>query len=397
MLHNIARLALVLALLVSSITLLRLAEALGSTARPVDSQQATEAVRAYYAALNQFLETGDLDEMESFADASGLAFLPEDGAFGDGSELSTYLLALRSSTSKLRFSVDDIETSGEIAIARVNRFDADGASSSGDARTGAPGGTASSEFFRVRGGRIIEYWSTAPPSSVFHDVTRSESTIRVDRPGQLAIADLTFWPGRSDYVAVPGPGIFIVTGGELDLVGNGVNEVIDVESGRRQTTAPGSALRVTKGDAIFLPRSHALFRNDSPESATARIAVVASGPPEITQAGMDRAYENDGTGKFSEALLGSTETVDSVSRVVVHPLTVSQDRVEPGSWDFQFGWSVIDPGGSYQIPNGGGLTEIATISGSVTTVEKSELPGSATVLRNDGVRSALVLVARVGA
>ena len=166
MTHNIARLSLVLLLVTTSIALLRLSEALGSDARLSSPQQTIQAVRRYYAAVNQFLVTGDLDEMASVAGASELAVLPEAGAFGEGSELATYLLALRSSNPGLRFVVDDIESSGEVAIARVIRASA----ATAGMESSDVAGAASSEFFRVREGRIVEHWKAAAPFTSVHDV-----------------------------------------------------------------------------------------------------------------------------------------------------------------------------------------------------------------------------------
>ncbi len=391
MTHNIARLSLVLLLVTTSIALLRLSETLGSDARLSSPQQTIQAVRRYYASVNQFLVTGDLDEMASVAGASELDVLPEVGAFGEGSELATYLLALRSSNPGLRFVVDDIESSGEIAIARVSRAGAQTA----DTESSDAAGVSSSEYFRVREGRIIEHWRAASPLTSVHDVIAEDSMVRIDRPGQLVMADLSFWPNENRYVAIPGPGIVIVTGGALELVGNGLTEVVDLESGRRQTTASGSSLVVTTGQAIFIPRRQAVLRNVFPENASARIVVVASDEQEITAGGGDRVHEADGTSGFSHALLGTSETVIGAAGVVIHPVITSTIRIEPGWQTFAFGWTLIDPGGRYQIA-GGELSVTATIAGSVTNMEEGASPFSRRMLSNDGNRPALVLIARVG-
>ncbi len=390
MTHNVARLTVVLLLVTTSIALLRLSEALGSEARSSSPQQTIQAVRGYYAAVNQFLVTGDLDEMASVAGASTLARLPEEGAFGEGSALATYLLALRSTNPELRFVVDDIESTGDMAIAKVFRV---GFATAGGESSDAAG-VPSSEFFRVRDGRIIEHWEAPAPNTSVHDVIAGDSMLRVDRPGQLVIAELSFWPNANRFVAVPGPGIVMVTGGALELAGNGLTEVIDVESGSRQTVTSGASLVVTAGQAIFIPRRHAVMRNAFPDSASARIAVVASDEQEVDSGGADRVYESDGTSGFAHALLGTTETVRGEQGVVIHPLIASRDRIEPGWWTFEFGWILFEPGGRYQLENGG-VSVTTTIAGSILNLGEGTSPVSGHLLGNDGNRSALVLFARV--
>ena len=109
---------------------------------------------------------------------------------------------------------------------------------------------------------------------------------------------------------------------------------------------------------------------------------------------MDRDYEADGTSGFSRALLSTTETVLGAAGVVIHPLVVSTDHVEPGWHAFAFGWTMIDPGGRYQIDEEG-LSVTATIAGSVKSLEEGTSPSSGRVLSNDGHRPALVLSARM--
>jgi hypothetical protein len=154
-------------------------------------------------------------------------------------------------------------------------------------------------------------------------------------------------------------------------------------------------LVVTTGQAIFIPRRQAVMRNFSTERASARIVVVASSEQESTAGGADRVYEADGTSGFSQALLGTTDTVYGAAGVVIHPLIASTSRIEPGWQKFGFGWTIIDPGGRYEIA-GGGLSVTATIAGSVMNLEEGSSLLPRRVLRNDGNRPALVLIARIG-
>jgi len=375
---NVARLTSILIVVVMAITLLRISD-LASAPSPAVSQNATQAVREYYASLNQFMESGDLNDAGLQGAPVASPAIPEFGAFGDDSQVSTYLLALRASQPDLRFSIESIDASDEFAAVVVTRTDAMDSSRS----------VVTEEFFRLENGTIAGYWPTTPDVPHSHSLLAPETTLRLDRHGQLAIVDMAFEPGRAGFVGIPGPGIMVITAGSLDLRGNGVVNVIDIDSKTMDVPDQTETIRIEPGQAIFIPRTFAVVRG-SAEGFSSRLFLVLTKPNKPSLEGPDRDFEPGTERGFWTDLLESGTADTWPGGVIVEPLAVSSEAIEPGTWRFDAGWIVMGAGSTGAIPGAAGQTVWTPLSGDVSILgDVSESRGE-TIVQNTGDRAALV-------
>ena len=131
------------------------------------SSSSIHTIRSFYAGLDEYMETGNASALSSTLAPGALAFAPDEGVLGQDSGLLTYLLALRSTDPELRFTVEQIDTGDDIAIATVRRTGIAGVSVAA-----LPSASETSqEFFRVQDGRIVQHWTTAPASVLQYPLT----------------------------------------------------------------------------------------------------------------------------------------------------------------------------------------------------------------------------------
>jgi hypothetical protein len=389
--HFITILAGIL-LLSGTAAVVRGAPAIGGSGRAGNSVDSVRAVRSFYAGLNQYLATGDLDEVEPMLENGSLSEAPSAGATGNDSGIESYLLALRSSYSTLHFDIQDLEPAGGSVMARVHAVGTPNGGASVLTADQSRDEWDSSEFFKVRDGKVAGHWSEGRVGPLYHTIWQTPPSVRVNRAGKLAFAELTFWPGKQDFASIPGPGVVTVTKGTLTLVGSGMAEVVVPRTGESEVSEPQARIAVSEGSIIFIPRGHAVVRNETSENVTVRVAVVASEPIPYQTSEHDRAYETDGTGSMVQALLRAPGFVETMGNVVVNPLAASHDPIAAGSWNFEFGWLIIGPGESVELAQANAALETVTVTGTVNQAE-TDGPDTPTELQNAGDEPALMLVA----
>jgi hypothetical protein len=350
-----------------------------------NSSGSIETIRSFYAGLNDYMAMGDAGAVASLLAPGAWAPLPEHGAMGDDSELLTYLIALRSTLPNLRFIVDRIEAGEDLAIATVRRVGTAGS----PAFSSAPG--TSQEFFRVRDGRIVQHWTTAPGTLLLHPLTVPPIFIDVIQPGHLAIAELSFSPGHNDPQPIDGPALLIVQRGRLTLTGGGSSQIVDMATGT--TSAPGTnePAAARPGQAISIPEYRAYVRNEGSKEAVVRLATLVDDPRQIL-ATIPGDRHPPPLAINDMAMMGSDVTTDYGS-VTVRPLEFDDRSSPTGHWELDVAWAVIGPGTSLPWPAAGSRTVAHVISGSASPRTLGQHgAGVLSALTNDAETPALALV-----
>jgi predicted SnoaL-like aldol condensation-catalyzing enzyme len=365
-------------LLAGLLGLYEVAQMRQASSNAANPSQSIQTIRRYYAGLNEYLETGNAAEVERTIAPGALAFVPEKGAMGDDSALMTYLLALRSTYPQLRFTVDDIDAGDDIAIASVRMSGTDGAR-----------GT-SQEFFRVRDGRIVQHWTTAPSSMLEHPLLATPKPVDVAHSGHLAVAEIAFSPHEEDVSAIDGPALLVVQRGRLTLIGDGASQMLDIATGATTVPGPGEPAFAEPGQAIAISANQATVRNDSGEIAVALIATLVEDhqpnpmgypadrplpPPAINHASMMRSPHTTAYGSAT-----------------IRPLAFDDRSIPSGTWEFDVVWVVLGPGASLPLAADGEWSLVHIVSGSA-----HHLTPAREILTNTSDEPILALVLRLRA
>lgn len=363
----------------------------GASLGAANSSSSIQTIRTFYAGLNAYLETGDASAVSQTLAPDALAFVPEQGAMGEDSGLLTYLLALRSTVPKLRFTVEGIDAGGDIAIASVRT------SGRADASAAMPGASEiSQEFFRVRDGRIVQHWTTAPNSLLVHPLTILPMRIEVIQPSHLAIAELTFPAGQDDSQPIDGPALVIVQSGRLTLTGNGSSQILDLATGGTSVPGPNKSSSARPGQAISIPQDRTFVRNRDSDVAHVRIATLAYDPRQLWES-MPGDPQPLPPAPNDTSVMGS-DRATVYSAVTVRPLAFDDRRIPAGTWEMEIAWAVLGPGASLPLPADGEGAMIHVISGPAKnlalTQDALELPNA---LTNNGDRPMVALVLRLRA
>ncbi len=347
-------------------------------------------IRDFYAGLDEFMETGDISAVSNTVAPDALAFVPEQGAMGADSGLLTYLLALRSTHPHLRFTIEEIDAGGEIAVASVRRSGTPDVSPLGAQWTAG----ISQEFFRVHEGRIVRHWTTAPGSVLVHPLTISPMLVSVYQPGHLAIAELIFSPGEDDLEPIEGPALIIVQHGQLTLAGNGFSQIVDLATGA--TSRGGSLERATAGpgQAIAVLDGLASIWNEDDSDATARIITFAEKPPPIMEyLAVDPHPQSP---PINDISLLVTKHFTVSGAVTVRPLAFDREEIPIGRWELEIAWAVLGPGTSLPLSADGARMMAHIISGSAQNgAPAQDAPDSMNALSNNGDKPAVALVIRL--
>jgi predicted SnoaL-like aldol condensation-catalyzing enzyme len=335
-------------LLAGLLGLYEVAQLRQASSNAANPSQSIQTIRRYYAGLNEYLETGNAAEVEKTIAPGALAFVPEKGAMGDDSALMTYLLALRSTYPQLRFTVDQIDAGDDIAIASVRMSGSD-----------SPRGT-SQEFFRVRDGRIVQHWTTAPSATLEHPILATPKPIAVAHSGHLAVAEITFSSHQEDVHAIDGPALLVVQRGRLTLIGDDASQILDIATGAATVPGSGEPAFAEPGQAIAISANQTTVRNDSGETAVALIATLVEDhqptpvgfpadrpPPAINNASMMRSPATTVHGSAT-----------------IRPLTFDDRSIPGGTWEFELAWAVLGPGASLPLAADGEWSLVHVMSGS---------------------------------
>jgi hypothetical protein len=355
------------------------------------TSESIQTIRAYYAALDAYMETGDAGDVSEILAPGAPAFVPEQGAMGEDSGLLTYLLAVRSTFPKLRYTVDSIDAGGDIAIASVR------ISGRGDASTAMRSASEiSQEFFRVRGGRIVQHWTTAPSLALLHPLIRLSMRFKVNQPSHLAIAELSFPAGKDVPQPMDGPAIVIIQRGRLMLTGNGSSQILDLATGGTSVPGPNKSASVGPGQAISIPEARAFVRNSDSDVAHVLIATLAYDPHQIWDSlPGDLQVLPPATNDMS--VMGwDRETVNGA--MTVHPLAFDDRTIPSGRRELEIAWAVLGPGASLPFPADDEWALIHVISGPGGFLSPGEHgAGTLNLLTNVGDKPVVAFVIRLRA
>ena len=227
-------------LVASLLALYEVAQLRQPSSNAANSSRSIHTIRRFYAGLNEYMETGEPAAVAQTLAPGALAFVPDQGAMGDDSELMTYLLALRSTEPRLRFTIDHIDAGDDIAIASVRMSDTNGARG------------ASQEFFRVRDGRILQHWTTATRSTLVYPLMATPKQVDVTDSGHLAIAEITFSPRENETHPIDGHTLMVVQRGRVTLIGDGSSQILDIPTGAITVPGPNEHAFAGPGQAILI-------------------------------------------------------------------------------------------------------------------------------------------------
>jgi len=351
------------------------------------SLRAIQTIRSFYAGLDEFMETGDANAVSKTLAPGALAFVPEAGILGQDSGLLTYLMALRSTSPKLRFTVEQIDAGDDIAIATVRR------SGAVDLTTlGVPSASGlSQEFFRVRDQRIVQHWTTAPASVLQYPLAGQSLPVEVVQPGHLAIAVLTFSPNQHVPHLVAGPALVLVQSGRLSLTGDGSGQILDMVTGATAMPELNESATAGPGQAILIPERQLYVWNRDTEVVTARIATLVEDQTEILEhLPQDR---HPPPPPLNDLSILDAEHATVYGTVTIHPLVFDDRSIPNGTWKLEIAWAVLGPGASLPLSAEGEWAIAQVISGSAKTVTPDQPDaGLPDTLSNLGEKPALALV-----
>jgi hypothetical protein len=371
--------ALACALLLASLLALHeVAQMRQDSSKAANSSRSIRTIRSFYAGLNDYLESGSPADVPQSVAPGVLAFLPETGAMGDNSQLLTWLLALRSTDPNLRFTVDHIEAGDDLAIATVRQ-------SCPNCQT-----RTSQEFFRVRDGRIVQHWTTAPSSTLSHPLIQAPQQVTVTNAGHLAIAEVTFGPQEAEVHAIDGPALVLVQRGRLTLIGDGSSQILDIVTGEVSVPGPGERAHAEPGQAISITANQAGILNDSSEVAIARVATLAKDSrAELAGYPADRPLPPLAINDLSMMRSPATTAHGSAT---IRPLAFENRSIPPGTWQLETAWTLLGPGASLPESADGEWSLTHVMSGS-----PQHLTPSQGTISNTSAEPILALVLRLHA
>jgi hypothetical protein len=291
---------------------------------------------------------------------------------GDDSALMTYLLALRSTHPNLRFTVERIDAGDDLAIASVRQ----------SCPTCPP--QTLEEFFRVRDGRIVQHWTTAPSSTLEHPLFATPVTANIFQSGHLAIAGLTFAPHENAFHPIDGPALVVIQRGRLTLTGDGVSQILDIATGATTVPGPNEAASAEAGQAILIAAYRADVRNDSSDLTVALIATLVEDlQPHIMGYPGDRPLPPPAINDVS--LVGAQRATDYGS-ATIRPLAFDDRSIPFGTWEFEIAWVVLGSGASLPRAADGEWSLVHVLSGPT-----QHLTAARDTLTNAGTEPILVL------
>lgn len=386
--HRLSGLLAVALLLLSLQALYEVTQLRRATPRAAQASRSIQTIRTFYADLNDYLESGNAQALSRTLVPGALAFVPAEGILGEGSELLTYLLALRSTVPHLRFTVEAIDAGDDLAIATV-RVSGVGALPDTD-------GVTSQEFFRVRDGRIIEHWTTASGSALQHPLTAPPVRIQVFQPGHLAIAELVFAPHHSDPQAIDGPALVIVQRGHLTLQGDDSSQIVDIVSGAASVPALNERAIAGPGQAILIPEHQIFVQNREADAVTARIATFVADPRQFLDHIPGERHPPPPALNDASILDPARTTISGA--VTVRPLAFGDRSIPTGHWEMSIAVAVLGPGTSLPLAGDGEWAVARVLAGDEpATAPEQHDSGMPSMLANNGNEPALALVIRVRA
>ncbi len=198
-------------------TLVYLESVHGRSAFAFGSPSAVSTVREYYAAVNHYIATG---EIEAVVELTGDEAIGAADRADPECAAASLLPALRATYPHMRITIDDLLRDGSTVVAQVS-VEAGQAASFGSINLAPLGQWRMTETFTVADGRVAGCSTFGPGQALVatvHQMTGTTATA-----GTPVIARIAFERNARDYLSIPAPAIVSVEHGTLETPGNGVS------------------------------------------------------------------------------------------------------------------------------------------------------------------------------
>ncbi len=370
--------------LATGVVLLGLAATLSSSGQPVAAgaspAEAVTAVRAFYAAVNEVLRTGNPTPLESVVAPALVEHADRPGLPSGQVGLVRYLAALRAAYPTLRFEVDDLLADGGQVSARVtatsdpDRPLPDGAAPPAAAWHGV-------DIFRVEDGRVSERWSGSDAPSLAHPLARVPVDVRIPTVTVAAMARFSYAPGAGlTGAALPGPGFVAVEAGALTVRGNGLAQVFHAAtldpSVPPVVIPPGADEVLRPGDVVAFPLGTSTLHNHGPEPVVALAVSWFPHPGSHTfERTMTRHGDPTSDGALALAMLPVADGGQpaNLAGIAVEPLgSLGLAKVPPGPAVVTLNRTLLLPGASLPPLPAQGSTLLAVQAGTLGLVPARE-------------------------
>lgn len=303
------------------------------------SPSALATVRAYYAAVNHYIETGELEGIREVVDPTVLG--TTDLADAEG-ELEVSLRALRHTYPQLRMTIQDVHLDASTVIARVS-VDAGVPAAFDRIRIRSLQEWRITETFTVSNGRIASRWSSGPGLGLFSPVPGSPVPQALHEPGRATIARITFHSDSIDHLPIPAPALIVIEQGDLRVLGDGVTIVASANDVIGAVTEPGRDYIVRRNDSIVVSAGRTILEHQAGVVTSLLIAMFLPANPETLLA--EHRYPLE---LLYEAL-NSSNLANTIEHITVEPIARSASTIQLGAIHLISGWVVLTPGGSVTV------------------------------------------------
>lgn len=323
------------------------------------SPSALATVRAYYAAVNSYIETGEFEDIREVVEPTVLETTDLPGAPG---ELEISLRALRQTYPRLQMTIQDIHRDGTTVIAQVS-VDAGMPATFDRIRIGSLQAWQMTETFTVADGRIASRWSSGPGLGLFSPVPGSPISQTLHKPGAAVIARLTFQSDSIDHLPILAPALIVIEQGELRIPGNGVAILAHAGETIGSVTEPGRDYIARPGDQIIVSAGRAILEHRAGAVTSLLIALF---PPAESDFRLDnhRVPYID----FYRAV-DSPSVATHIDDMTVEPIVRSDSAILPAAMRLISGWIVLTPGGSLTVQDAAMEVLIVPVTG-VPVIER---------------------------
>jgi hypothetical protein len=353
----------------SVVVLASLAGLRDGPAQALGSPSAVSTVRAYYAAVNHYIATGEIEAVHETA-APACADVP-------------LLSALRGTYPHMRITIDDVFRDGTTVIAQVS-VDAGPAMSFRPVALLPLEHWRMSEYFTVTEGRIVSCKTFGPGQTLVATMNRMTSVVLV--PGALVTARISFVRDAPDYLSIPAPAIVSVGQGTIAVAGNGVSVLSFANGEQEETTEPGRTYLLLPGDVLVIPAGGALLYNSNDQPASILATTIAH-----DVVGVGEAEAMSPTNRLIQRL-AAPDGGEVGEGIWVRTLARSAEHIGTGPIELMAVLIVVTPGGSATIEDATLDLVFIPLTGD-PLVERS---GSEVTILNPGSDQALIHVAKVG-
>ncbi len=345
-----------------------------------ESPSAVTTVRAYYAAVNHYIATGETDAIHDVIDADMLG-AREDSRLACAAP--SLLSALRRTYPQMRLTIDDLFRDGSTVVAQVS-VDTGLAVSFDSVGLLPMENRWVTEMFTVADGRIVNCASYGPGQALVATMHRFTSV--PSAPGALVIARISFSRDAQDVLSIPAPAIVSVEHGTLATPGNGVSVLSGMSGQQVETTDPGRTYVLTPGDEVTVSAGRVVLHNPNEDPASVLVTMIVPygsdmGEAEATSP-VQRLFERlaaPGGGVVGRGIWART-LVRSVAPIGTGPSELTTTSI------------VLTPGGSATIKDAS--TDLLHIP--LTGDPLIERIGSVLTIRNPGSDQVLIQFAWAG-